>query len=506
MEKINHGSQSVKNIGRYGVVGLVAASVILALSGVAFAAAVAYITNGPNVLVIGDVRNVAVIDTIVHENAGTIDEQFGIGKLPRAVAFSPNGKRAYVVNTTDESVSVVTVRFNEVIEREIGPGKDIIRVGDGPFGVAITPDGKRAYVSNQFDDTISVIDVDTKSPTFHTVVDTIPVEGDPTGIAVTPDGTKVYIGHQSAETPAQLTIIDVAKNQVIKTIEFQPQGFPRPIAISMMPILNQAYVTGVARDNSGGRSVTVIDVVTDDVISTIEVGESPAGVTFHPNGDQAFVANSASNTFSVIDTLTGQVTDEIATELNPWAIGVTPDGLAIYVVFAGIGAAAFPAAAVFVVETLSAHPLVQFISHSGASTDIAIQPVLRLKAPNGGEVLRSGDEQIVRWRMIQGGAQNARSIVVADHVDVSYSLDSGRTFENVIVESDPAPCRKTRTSVEAGVANPEVDVCVKFGSNITWTVPEAESTAVRVKIVVRDASGQAIATDFSNADFTISAN
>ncbi|HHZ82450.1 MAG TPA: hypothetical protein EYN60_00270, partial [Nitrospirales bacterium] len=64
MEKINHGSQSVKNIGRYGVVGLVAASVILALSGVAFAAAVAYITNGPNVLVIGDVRNVAVIDTI----------------------------------------------------------------------------------------------------------------------------------------------------------------------------------------------------------------------------------------------------------------------------------------------------------------------------------------------------------------------------------------------------------------------------------------------------------
>jgi hypothetical protein len=91
-------------------------------------------------------------------------------------------------------------------------------------------------------------------------------------------------------------------------------------------------------------------------------------------------------------------------------------------------------------------------------------------------------------------------------VDVSYSLDSGRTFENVIVESDPAPCRKTRTSVEAGVANPEVDVCVKFGSNITWTVPEAESTAVRVKIVVRDASGQAIATDFSNADFTISAN
>ena len=499
----------VQNIGRYGVVGLFAASVIFAPSGFALAAAVAYITNGPNVLITGDVRNVTAIDTIVHENVGTIDQRFGIGKLPRAVAFSPNGKRAYVVNTTDESVSVVTVRFNEVIKREIGPGNDIIRVGDLPFDVAVTLDGKRAYVSNQFDDTISVIDVDTKSPTFHTVVDTIPVGAKPTGVAVTPDGTKVYVGHltqQGTETSAMLTIIDVATNQVLKTIEFQPQGFSLPPAIGMMPILNQAYVTGVALDNDGSRSVTVIDVLTDEVINTIEVGARPTGVTFHPDGDRAFIANSGSDTFSVIDTLTGQVTNEIVTDQNPWATGVTPDGLTLYVVFAAIEESAIGLTAVFDVESLSANPLVPFVEHDGASTDIAIQPVLRLKSPNGGEMLRPGDEQRIRWRMIQGGAQNARTIVVADHVDVSYSLDSGRTFGNVIVEGAPAPCRKTRTSIEEGVENPERDVCVKFGGDITWTVPQADSTSVRVKIVVRDVSGQAIATDFSNADFTIVAN
>ena len=96
--------------------------------------------------------------------------------------------------------------------------------------------------------------------------------------------------------------------------------------------------------------------------------------------------------------------------------------------------------------------------------------------------------------------------LVADHVAVSYSLDSGRTFENVIVEDAPAPCRKTRKTIEEGVADPEIDVCVKFGGDITWTVPEVDSTSVRVKVVVRDAAGQAIATDFSNADLTISAN
>ena len=499
----------VQNIGWYGVVGLFAASVILAPSGVAFAAAVAYITNGPNVQLIGRTRNVSAIDTIVHQNVGTIDQSFGIGKLPRAVAFSPNGKRAYVTNFSDDSVSVITVRFNEVIKR-FGDTDitDIIRVGDGPFGVAVTPDGKRAYVANELDGTISVIDVDTKSPTFHTVLETIDIGAFPTGVAVTPDGTKVYVGHLTplgTDVPATLTIIDVATNQV-KIIEFQPQGFPRPPAIGMMPILNQAYVTGVALDNEGGQSVSVIDVLTDEVIDTIEVGARPTGVTFHPDGDRAFVANSGSESFSVIDTLTGQVTDEIVTDRNPWAIGVTPDGLTLYVVFAAIGEAAIGVAAVFDVESLSGNPLVPLVEHDGASTDIAIQPVLRLKSPNGGEVLRPGDEQRIRWRMIQGGAQNARTIVVADHVDVSYSLDSGRTFGNVIVEGAPAPCRKRRSAPEPGVEDPEIDVCVKFGGDITWTVPEAESTAVRVKIVVRDASGQAIATDFSNADFTISAN
>ncbi len=509
MRKTNYGSRVVQNIGRYGVVGLFAASMILAPSGFAFAAAVAYITNGPNVEITGDTRNVEAIDTIVHQNVGTIDQRFGIGKLPRAVTFSPNGKWAYVTNFSDDSVSVVTVRFNEVIKREIGPGNDIIRVGDGPFGVAVTPDGKRAYVANELDSTISVIDVDTKSPSFHTVLNTIPVGELPTGVAVTPDGTKVYVGHltrQGTEVPATLTVINVATNQVLKTIEFQPQEFPRPPAIEMMPILNQAYVTGVALDNEGGQSVTVIDVLTDEVINTIEVGVRPSGVTFHPNGDRAFVANSGSDTFSVIDTLTGQVTNEIVTDMNPWAIGVTPDGLTMYVVFAAIEESAIGLAAVFDVGSLSANPLVPFVEHAGASTDIAIQPVLRLKSPNGGEVLRPGDEQVVRWRMIQGGSQNARTIVVADHVDVSYSLDSGRTFENVIVEGAPAPCRKRRSAPEPGVEDPEIDVCVKFGGDITWTVPQADSASVRVKVVVMDTSGQAIATDFSNADFTISAN
>ncbi len=488
--------------------------VFFAIAGVfqannSFATAVAYVANGPNILVVGDTSNVTAIDTIAHQVVGTVDRRFGIGRLPRDVEFSPNGKRAYVTNFTDDSVSVVAVRWNEVINRDNNPGTDIIRVGNGPFGIAVTPNGKRAFVSNELDSTISVIDINKKSPTFHMVLETIPVGVTPTGIAVTPDGKKVYVGHltpRDTEIPAALTVIDVATNRVIKTVEFQSQVFPRPPAIRMMPILNKAYVTGVARNSEGSQSITVIDVLTDEVINTIEVGVRPSGVAFHPDGDRAFVTNSGSESFSVIDTISGTVTNEIVTDRNPWGIEVTPDGLAMYVVFAAIGEAAIGVAAVFEVDTLSSHPLVQFIEHEGASTDIAMQPVLRLRSPNGGELLRPGDEQVIKWRMIQGGAQNARTIVTPNHVDISYSLDSGRVFEKSIVEGASVSCRKSRSAVEQGVADPEIDVCIKFGGDFLWTVPPEDADSVRIKIVVKDELGQAIATDFSNADFTISPN
>jgi YVTN family beta-propeller protein len=66
------------------------------------------------------------------------------------VAFSPNGKKAYVANANDGTVSVITVATGAV-------AADTIDVGDGPASVAFSPNGKKAYVANYDDDTVSVI-------------------------------------------------------------------------------------------------------------------------------------------------------------------------------------------------------------------------------------------------------------------------------------------------------------------------------------------------------------
>jgi YVTN family beta-propeller protein len=65
------------------------------------------------------------------------------------VAFSPNGKKAYVANYFDDTVSIITVSTGKVSRK--------IRVGDYPNSVAFSPNGTKAYVTNYIDDTVSVI-------------------------------------------------------------------------------------------------------------------------------------------------------------------------------------------------------------------------------------------------------------------------------------------------------------------------------------------------------------
>jgi YVTN family beta-propeller protein len=56
-----------------------------------------------------------------------------------------------------------------------------VLVGTNPFAVAITPDGTRAYVTNSADNSVSVIDT-----ASNTVTATVAVGTNPTGVAITP--------------------------------------------------------------------------------------------------------------------------------------------------------------------------------------------------------------------------------------------------------------------------------------------------------------------------------
>ena len=76
--------------------------------------------------------------------------------------------------------------------------------------VALASDGKRVYVSNGKDATVSVIDTAT-----NTVIATIPVGKRPWNMAITPDGTKLYVANGRDGT---VSVIDTIGNRKLKDI------------------------------------------------------------------------------------------------------------------------------------------------------------------------------------------------------------------------------------------------------------------------------------------------
>ncbi len=86
------------------------------------------------------------------------------------------------------------------------------------------------------------------------------------------------------------------------------------------------YVT-----NSGDDCVTVIDREKDIVVGIIAVGESPMGIVTSRHGNRVYVANSGSNSISVIDTAARTVITTIRNfGYSPAELALSGDGRLLY--------------------------------------------------------------------------------------------------------------------------------------------------------------------------------
>jgi YVTN family beta-propeller protein len=83
--------------------------------------------------------------------------------------------------------------------------------------------------------------------------------------------------------------------------------------------------------NSADNTVSVIDTASNTVTSTIPVGTYPLGVAVTPDGAKAYITNNGSGTVSAIATATNTIVATIPVGQNPYGIAITPDGAKAYV-------------------------------------------------------------------------------------------------------------------------------------------------------------------------------
>ncbi len=204
-----------------------------------------------------------------------------VGMHPAHVITDIDGKRAFVTNAEDDTLSVIDLASREVIST--------VATGDYPHGQRTSPDGRVIWVANVNSGNVSVIDTSTLKEVARIDVGVTPVQ-----VGFLPDGSRVYVSLRDKNSVA---VIDTKTQTVIATVEVG-RG---PIQLHATPDGRFVYVANQGTEASPDDTVSVIDVATNSVTATIRTGRGAHGVAVSGDGKDVFVTNMFDGTVSVID-------------------------------------------------------------------------------------------------------------------------------------------------------------------------------------------------------------
>jgi YVTN family beta-propeller protein len=210
------------------------------------------------------------------------------------------GRRAYVTNAGDDTLSVVDLERRTVV--------GTVRTGRYPHGLRMSPDGRWVHVANVRGGSVSVIDTQTLSEVAR-----IPVGVTPVQVGHTPDGKRLYVSLRDADSVA---VVDLASRKVLGTVKVGS----RPIQVHATPDGRHVYVANQGTAEKPADTVSVIEVASGRVIDTLRTGLGAHGVAVSRDGSTVFVSNIADGTVSLIDAASRRVTGH-------YKVGEGPNGI-----------------------------------------------------------------------------------------------------------------------------------------------------------------------------------
>lgn len=224
-----------------------------------------------------------------------------------SIAFTPDGTRVYVATTSNPAgVYMITAATESVTIVNSN-------VGSNFYDIAISSDGNYAYlVQNIFSGgDVYILDTNPSSSTYNRIIGTInhgsysaPFQG-ASSMALTADGKKAYVANTSNNTVA---IIDLNPSSstyrcVTGFVDNTTVSFNSPSSVAIDQYGLVAYVT-----NYGAANISVINVATNAATSAVSLSVRPKTVCFlsyNPIANAQSLPNVEQNSTINAITLTG---------------------------------------------------------------------------------------------------------------------------------------------------------------------------------------------------------
>jgi DNA-binding beta-propeller fold protein YncE len=188
-------------------------------------------------------------------------------------------------------------------------------------GAGGVPSSGTLIVTNKSPATATIIDVSSGR-----VLATLPTQPGPHEVVLSRDGRVAVVSDYGAQTGGNtLTVIDVPSLRVARTISLGE--YRRPHGMVLLPGDSLVAVT-----SETNRHLLVVRIATGDIVKAIATqqnGSHMVGVT--ASGTRAWTGNIGSNSISELDLVNGTALRNVTVPAQPEAINVTPDGREVWV-------------------------------------------------------------------------------------------------------------------------------------------------------------------------------
>ena len=222
----------------------------------------------------------------IEMSSSTISTKIDVGVDPVYGVMTADGKRAFIMNKGDNTVTVINSQTNQldVVPTLPAPGAvNPIPVGVAPVWADLAPTRNELVVANEGDGTskgsVSIINIPLCSATalpgnpncdvnnpidangFGQVLATVPVGVDPQMVAVLQDGSRAYVINKGDST---VSVVNLTTNTVTATIPVPATPHPTFMAVINGTPTGKVYVTSPESDH-----MTIIRTDTDTVETTV---------------------------------------------------------------------------------------------------------------------------------------------------------------------------------------------------------------------------------------------
>jgi YVTN family beta-propeller protein len=269
------------------------------------------VTNEPTDIAVDSKNNLVYVShlynktiSVLEESSGNFKKGINVGYFPFSLDINSRTAKLYVTSYNSTVVSVIDTINDTILNN--------IQVGKGPTGITVDEKNNLVYVANSQNNSISVINGITDE-----VETTIPVGKGPTDIAVNSKNNKVYVANYLDNT---VSVINKTNNTLIKP---PIKVGINPTSIKIDPIRNKIYVT-----NSGDKTVSIIntDKNLDNVVAILNVGNKPTSININLNQNILYIVNNADHNIQSIDIDAKKIPTNIHSMVP---VGIHPSGIAI---------------------------------------------------------------------------------------------------------------------------------------------------------------------------------